>query len=77
MGFSALKRNLKSGAKGRFLRSQRFRLNELNKRDEIYGIILHELSIYDIIIDSSIWRERDIVEMIKVVMGCVKEKQSA
>jgi cytidylate kinase len=44
-----------------------------NKRyEKYYGINLDELFIYDLIIDSSRWSERDIVEMIKVAVEGVK-----
>ncbi|MCK4476032.1 MAG: AAA family ATPase [Methanophagales archaeon] len=44
-----------------------------NKRYErYYGINLDDLSIYDLVIDSSRWSERDIVEMIRVAMESVK-----
>jgi cytidylate kinase len=44
-----------------------------NKRYErYYGINLDDLFIYDLIIDSSRWSERDIVEMIKVAVEGVK-----
>jgi len=44
-----------------------------NKRyKEYYGINLDDLSIYDLVIDSSRWRERDIVEMILVAKERVR-----
>jgi len=40
-----------------------------NKRyEQYYGIDLNDLSIYDLVIDSSRWSEMDIVEMIKVAV---------
>jgi cytidylate kinase len=44
-----------------------------NKRyEKYYGIDLGDLSIYDLVIDSSRWSERDIVKMIKVANERVK-----
>ncbi len=47
-----------------------------NKRyEKYYSINLDDLSIYDLIIDSSWWREGDIVEMIKVAAEGVKLRE--
>ncbi len=44
-----------------------------NKRyEQYYGINLNDLSIYDLVIDSSRWSEMDIVEMIKVAVEGVR-----
>jgi cytidylate kinase len=46
--------------------------SENNRYEKYYGINLDDLSIYDLIIDSSKWGERDIVGMIKVAKEYVK-----
>jgi len=40
--------------------------SENTRYERYYGINLDDLSIYDLVIDSSMWSERDIVEMIKM-----------
>jgi cytidylate kinase len=35
---------------------------------------LDDLAIYDLVIDSSRWNEKDIVALIKVAVECVSEK---
>ncbi|NQE06752.1 putative adenylate kinase [ANME-1 cluster archaeon GoMg1] len=48
-----------------------------NKRyEQYYGIDLDDLSIYDMVIDSSRWSERDIEVVIKVANGCVKLREN-
>ncbi len=42
--------------------------SEHKRYEKYYGINLDNLSIYDLIIDSSGWSESDIVEMIKVAV---------
>ncbi len=46
--------------------------SEHKRYEQYYGINLGDLSIYDLVIDSSKWSERDIVEMIKVAKERVK-----
>jgi len=46
--------------------------SEHKRYREYYGINLDDLSIYDLLIDSSRWSEKDIVEMIKVAVKGVK-----
>ncbi|MEA2032093.1 MAG: AAA family ATPase [Euryarchaeota archaeon] len=47
-----------------------------NKRyEQYYGINLNDLFIYDLVIDSSKWSERDIVGMIKVAVEGVKLRE--
>jgi cytidylate kinase len=46
--------------------------SENNRYEQYYGVNLNELSIYDLVIDSSRWSERDIVEMIKVAKERVR-----
>ncbi len=40
--------------------------SEHKRYEKYYGINLDDLSIYDLVIDSSWWSERDVVEMIKM-----------
>jgi cytidylate kinase len=47
--------------------------SEYTRYEEYYGIHLDDLSIYDLIIDSSRWSENDIVEMILVAKERMKE----
>lgn len=48
-----------------------------NKRyEQYYGVNLADLSTYDLVIDSSRWSERDIVELIKMAKGCVKLREN-
>ncbi|MGB7532291.1 MAG: AAA family ATPase [Halobacteriota archaeon] len=48
-----------------------------NKRyEQYYGVNLADLSTYELVIDSSRWSERDIVEMIKMAKGCVKLREN-
>jgi len=42
--------------------------SENRRYEKYYGITLDDLSIYDLVIDSSKWGERDIVTMIKVAV---------
>jgi cytidylate kinase len=46
--------------------------SEHKRYEQYYGINLDDISIYDLVIDSSRWNEREIVAMIKV--ACVSEK---
>jgi len=46
--------------------------SENNRYEQYYGINLDDFSIYDMVIDSSKWSERDIVGMIKVAVEGVK-----
>jgi cytidylate kinase len=46
--------------------------SENNRYEKYYGINLDDLSIYDLMVDSSRWRERDIVGMIKVAVEGVR-----
>ena len=46
--------------------------SENRRYEQYYGINLNELSIYDLVIDSSKWGGRGIVEMIKVAVEGVK-----
>jgi len=46
--------------------------SEHKRYEKYYGINLDDLSIYDRVIDSSRWRERDIVEMVKAAASGVK-----
>jgi cytidylate kinase len=46
--------------------------SEHKRYEKYYGIHLNDLSIYDMVIDSSRWSERDIVEMIKVAVEGIK-----
>ena len=46
--------------------------SEHKRYEKYYGINLDDLSIYDLMIDSSRWHERDIVEMIKVTVEGVR-----
>lgn len=46
--------------------------SENNRYEKYYGINLNDLSIYDLMIDSSRWREMDIVEMIMVAVEGVR-----
>ena len=48
--------------------------SEHKRYENYYGINLDDLSIYDLVIDSSRWNERDIVAMIKVAVECVGKK---
>jgi len=48
--------------------------SEHKRYENYYGINLDDLSIYDLVIDSSRWNEKDIVAMIKV--ACVSKKDS-
>ena len=47
--------------------------SEHKRYDQYYGINLDDLSIYDLVIDSSRWRENGIVEMIKVAIEGMKK----
>jgi len=47
--------------------------SEYTRYEKYYGIHLDDLSIYDLIIDSSRWSENDIVEMILVAKERVKK----
>ena len=46
--------------------------SENNRYEQYYGINLNDLFIYDLMIDSSRWRERDIVKMIMVAVEGVR-----
>ena len=46
--------------------------SENNRYEQYYGINLDDFSIYDLVIDSSKWGGRGIVEMIKVAVEGVK-----
>lgn len=46
--------------------------SEHKRYEQYYGIHLDDLTIYDLVIDSSKWSERDIVGMIKVAKERVK-----
>jgi len=46
--------------------------SEHKRYEQYYGINLDDLSIYDLVIDSSRWRENGIVEMILVAVDGVK-----
>jgi cytidylate kinase len=50
--------------------------SEHKRYEQYYGINLDDLAIYDLVIDSSRWNEKDIVAMIKVAVGCVSKKDS-
>ncbi|MGB3459106.1 MAG: AAA family ATPase [Halobacteriota archaeon] len=50
--------------------------SEYKRYEQYYGINLDDLAIYDLIIDSSRWNEKDIVALIKVAVECVSEKGS-
>jgi cytidylate kinase len=46
--------------------------SEHKRYEKYYGINLDDLSIYDLVIDSSRWSERDVVEMIKAAVEGVR-----
>ena len=46
--------------------------SEHKRYEQYYGIDLNDLSIYDLVIDSSQWRENTIVRMILVALDRVK-----
>jgi len=46
--------------------------SENNRYEQYYGINLNDLFIYDLVIDSSRWSERDIVKMIMVAVEGVR-----
>jgi len=46
--------------------------SEYMRYEKYYGIHLDDLSLYDLVIDSSRWNENDIVEMILVAKKHVK-----
>jgi cytidylate kinase len=46
--------------------------SENTRYEKYYGINLDDLSIYDLVIDSSRWSERDVVEMIKAAVEGVR-----
>ena len=46
--------------------------SEHKRYEQYYGINLDDLSIYDLVIDSSRWNENGIVEMIMAAIGDVK-----
>ncbi len=48
--------------------------SERTRYRRYYGIDLDDLSGYDLVIDSSRWRERDIVALIVMAKGRVKER---
>jgi cytidylate kinase len=48
--------------------------SEHKRYEQYYGINLDDLAIYDLIIDSSRWNEKDIVAMIKVAVERVSKK---
>ncbi len=48
--------------------------SEYKRYEQYYGINLDDLAIYDLVIDSSRWNEKDIVAMIKVAVGRVSKK---
>jgi cytidylate kinase len=48
--------------------------SEHKRYEQYYGINLDDFSIYDLVIDSSRWNEKDIVAMIKVAVDCVSKK---
>lgn len=48
--------------------------SERKRYENYYGIHLDDLSIYDLVIDSSRWNERGIVEIVKVAMVGVSKK---
>ncbi|MHC1611428.1 MAG: (d)CMP kinase [Candidatus Methanospirareceae archaeon] len=60
-------------AYGEALAAMKSREQSEHKRyEQYYGINLDDLSIYDLIIDSSRWRGKSIVEMIKVAIDGIK-----
>jgi len=48
--------------------------SEYKRYEKYYGINLDDLSIYDMVIDSSRWNENDIVAMILLATKCVRSK---
>ena len=46
--------------------------SEYKRYEKYYGINLDDLSIYDMVIDSSRWNENDIVAMILLATKCVR-----